>query len=245
MLEYASHGIRNDHECGEAADMSDGAVGSAIPHGQCATARSRAAPPGRPCDIRKDDTAVTADLYGRRSHLRCRPWLTRLHSRQWGCQGHAGDRRRDCGSGGRRVHGCLGDNMAGGWWLRRGAEGEPNGETKTESAQNTGGGSRTNNATSTKRDQLCLRLHHWGLRPWCERPLRESFTRRGRAPRRAAPGRHPQLPPHPEPGCDAAIGAMPPVVVVVLGRIVEVDVVLPLVVGGVDETSFEGVTVTS
>jgi hypothetical protein len=52
-----------------------------------------------------------------------------------------------------------------------------------------------------------------------------------------------QFPPHPEPGCDAASGAMPTVVVVVVGR--RVEVVLPpvdLVDGTVVVTSLEGVT---
>ena len=83
-------------------------------------------------------------------------------------------------------------------------------------------------------------------RAWCLR--RRPSIRHGRTT--VVPGRRAQLPPHPEPGCEAATGAMPPVVVVVVvGRVIEGGVVPPrvveVVVGGVDDASFEGVTVTS
>lgn len=59
--------------------------------------------------------------------------------------------------------------------------------------------------------------------------------------------RRPQLPPHSEPGCDAATGAIPALVVVVVGKKNEgvVGAVDDVVVGGADRASLNGVTVTS
>lgn len=75
---------------------------------------------------------------------------------------------------------------------------------------------------------------------------RSRLRSRGRAASRASV-RHVQLPPQPVPGCDAATGAIPPLVVVVVGRTIEgvVPRVVEVVVGGVDDASFDGVIETS
>jgi hypothetical protein len=70
-------------------------------------------------------------------------------------------------------------------------------------------------------------------------------TWRSRESSAPAQRRQSQSPPHPDPGCEAAIGERPPAVEVVKGTVEVVVVALVRAVLGVVDTFFEGVTDTS